>query len=591
LDKEKIEKDLDEIVNLHFGESFRFRKYQKELIIDIVKTILEGTKKSYVIEAPTGSGKSIIALATARLLNKYDKKGYILASDLSLQSQYEIDLERYQLHWGSVKGVDNYNCIVNNEKHSLGECVMKNIPSGKRRFLSCYKDCPYYQARDKAIGSHTSILNYSYFLIARNYIDAMDEIEMWGKRDFVICDEAHKVTDIVQNHFSPRIDISTNAKLEKLREFFISKEFGSIKVTKHELSATIDKLFKLEDVHQLQNALSEFQYQLSFFNEKANDMKSWLARKYAFKTIPTEFRYGAYLVDWVKDLHCKFEDFNVIIKETGVTSLIKNPSDEGVTFNCLDESYLMIKHMWDMAGFPIVMSATIGDSRTYVKSTKLEEPRSIRVPSTFNFEESPIYAFTGKKMSFNEKEQSFPWAVEKIKEIAELHKGQNGIIQTGSYNFAIQLMKKLPKDLKSRILTYNSSEEKKEALRKFAEGKDKILIGPSILEGLNFDEDMSRFQVILKLPYPSLMDRFVAAKLKSDQDWYNMKTTLQILQGIGRSVRNERDWAKTYILDGCFAELYRRNQGAFSKDFNDRLIWVPYHTKNWPLLKPVKLPI
>ena len=157
----QIEEYIEKFITDHADENFKFRKYQKEVIIDIVQIFLGGEKKSYVLEAPTGAGKSCIAIVASYVLNQFGKTGYILASDIALQTQYEEDIAKYKLWWGSIKGVDNYRCTENGEKYSLGECTMRNIPTFKKQFLPCYKDCPYLSAREKAKDSQTSLLNYS----------------------------------------------------------------------------------------------------------------------------------------------------------------------------------------------------------------------------------------------------------------------------------------------------------------------------------------------------------------------------------------------------------------------------------------------
>ena len=46
---------------------------------------------------------------------------------------------------------------------------------------------------------------------------------------------------------------------------------------------------------------------------------------------------------------------------------------------------------------------------------------------------------------------------------------------------------------------------------------------------------------------------------------------MSILQGTGRSVRNEKDWAITYILDGSLGDLIHNNRKAFPIEFMKRL--------------------
>ena len=43
-------------------------------------------------------------------------------------------------------------------------------------------------------------------------------------------------------------------------------------------------------------------------------------------------------------------------------------------------------------------------------------------------------------------------------------------------------------------------------------------------------------------------------------------------QSFGRGVRFNGDWCKTYILDGCFADLYKYNENDFSEITKKRLV-------------------
>ena len=121
---EHIKLKLEEFRTIFLGKNFVWRKGQQDVIIEVIKTYFDKSKNVVIIDAPVGSGKSLIGMAVAWILNEQKLKGYILASDLSLQEQYEKDFDRFNLHWGSIKGVDNYLCIDNMEKNSLGTCRM-----------------------------------------------------------------------------------------------------------------------------------------------------------------------------------------------------------------------------------------------------------------------------------------------------------------------------------------------------------------------------------------------------------------------------------------------------------------------------------
>ena len=110
-----------------FGKGFKFRKNQRNVIETICKTYLEDPMSTIVVDAPTGAGKSLIAMWSAHVLKELGNKGYMVTSDLSLQDQYESDFYNYGLRWPSIKGVDNYECSVNGLPFSLGDCKLKGM--------------------------------------------------------------------------------------------------------------------------------------------------------------------------------------------------------------------------------------------------------------------------------------------------------------------------------------------------------------------------------------------------------------------------------------------------------------------------------
>lgn len=96
-----------------------------------------------------------------------------------------------------------------------------------------------------------------------------------------------------------------------------------------------------------------------------------------------------------------------------------------------------------------------------------------------------------------------------------------------------------------------------------------VMLSPSIAEGFSFDDDLARFQIIAKVPYPYLGDRQVAARMEIDRDWYTLQTVMTVLQACGRIVRSETDHGATYILDSDFRRLYEDNSKFFPKWFRE----------------------
>ena len=573
---QRLEKMLDAYALRTYGREFSFRSQQKEVILDIVKAFFEGNCNLYLLDAPTGSGKSIIAMTVAGFLTEFKMRGYILASDLMLQNQYEKDLFRYRLEWGSIKGVDNYTCIVNSEKFSMGECRIKNVSYEESETLPCFNDCGYLYSRKKAIKAPVSILNYSYWLIQRNYVEGKMQESGRGVpfpiRDFTLCDEAHKVAEIVQNHFSPRIDDKTFDKLDKLRQVLVSNNIAYIRYNTAKIRLVLNSLRKEKDPDKLYFHLKEFELILSDFVKAGLKLKEYTASKYPKEVVvPKEWRYYLGLSDWAKDCHCKFEDYNHIISQVGLDKMIKNDQGEQVMFNCLDESYMMDRHFHSQAGFKLLMTATMGDPATFLKNIGATDARYFKMDSHFDYDKSPIYFYPKRRMSMSQKEKNMPWLQRKVDDILKNHPDDNGIIHTGSYENSMKIFESLSEENRKRVLIYQNSQEKETVLSQFFENKNLILMGPSILEGLDLAAEKSRFQIFVKVPFPSLGDKFVSAKMNYQPDWYDWKTVISVLQGVGRSVRSENDWAVTYFLDGCLTDLLRRRRSSFPTEFQRRI--------------------
>lgn len=130
--KDKIIQCSHEII----GQHFNFRVGQLDAIAMSVLNALTNVKHT-ILEAPTGSGKSMIALLTAYVLHKHLKmKSYILVSDLSLFDQYVNDINKLNSDaFGYIKGKENYICYRNKCNVSQAMCSLQNM--SPKAMFSC----------------------------------------------------------------------------------------------------------------------------------------------------------------------------------------------------------------------------------------------------------------------------------------------------------------------------------------------------------------------------------------------------------------------------------------------------------------------
>ena len=100
-----------------------------------------------------------------------------------------------------------------------------------------------------------------------------------------------------------------------------------------------------------------------------------------------------------------------------------------------------------------------------------------------------------------------------------------------------------------------------------------VLLSPSMMEGVDLYDDLSRFQVIIKLPWSNLGDARIKVKSQLDETWYKNKMWVSILQASGRSTRNENDESITYILDSNFKYFYDQWKSQLPAWFKDRVVF------------------
>lgn len=571
--KDIIEEALEREI---FGSGFTFRKGQRETIETIVNTYLEDPEATVVIDAPTGTGKSIIAMWSSWILKELGKKGYLITSDISLQDQYESDIDRLRLRWPSIKGVDNYDCHVNGLKFSLGECRMRNMGYDQALAkLDCAQRCDYLQLRVRAIDSPVTVLNYAFWLLQRNYVapkmESSERKVPFKKRDFVFFDEAHKIDDIVQNHFSPRVDNFLPDLLNSQANFLVKSGIEAPSISKAYLNDVVQDLIRIQDRNQLFAKLKELEKKLVQFlacRPAAENIVKRMFGQFNEKEMTPNWKKAFGRFDRIKDIHCKIEDYTKLIAEVGLESMVWDQNENEAKFMCTEEATMIQKYLHDQAGFKVFMSATIGGPREFAKVMGIKSAKFIRLDNAFNYDKSPVVFINKHKLSYRHKEQSLPKVVELLDKIISKHKGQRGIIHTGSYEFTDYIKRNSKHTF--RLMDYENSKEKGDMLDLFKRKEDAVFMGPSLLEGLDLKDDISRFQVFFKVPYPNLRDPLIKAKMEKMPNWYDWKTGITIMQGVGRSVRSEEDWAVTYILDACFISLINKSE-LFPPTFKERV--------------------
>ena len=149
------------------------------------------------------------------------------------------------------------------------------------------------------------------------------------------------------------------------------------------------------------------------------------------------------------------------------------------------------------------------------------------------------------------------------------------MILTSSKKRCFNILSQLSPENKKRIRICHSSNSdgttQDEKIAQHRATSSSVLLSSSLWEGVDLKDDDSRFQIIAKAPYKSLGDTRVRAKMNKFPSWYSSETMMKILQGFGRSIRSDDDWARTYVIDSTINNLVNQTRGIVPKAYWDVL--------------------
>jgi Rad3-related DNA helicase len=223
------------------------------------------------------------------------------------------------------------------------------------------------------------------------------------------------------------------------------------------------------------------------------------------------------------------------------------------------------KAVFEKGSKVLIMSATILNKKSFCKSIGLDPEivKFISVKSDFPVENRTIYPLNIAYLNYsNLQSMDIKSKISKgVDNIMSIHKNDKGIIHTTSYDQIAFIKENIPKENARRLLITDPEIQRDEVIfQHTSTTKPTVLISPSLHTGLDLKDELSRFQIITKVPYPSKGDRWINAKRELDEEWYYWQTALNLIQAYGRSIRSKEDRAKTYILDSAFNYFIKKNR-------------------------------
>ena len=510
------------------------RDGQREIIEQIIAAYESG-KKYVILDAPCGIGKSVIGYAVA----KYFNSAYILTSQKILQNQYYND---FKIPY--VLGRNNYICLKNaNFTCDLGACFRN--PKKYCRDNNGNIKCPYIISRENCFLHNYSNLNYSYFLSLLSFT------QNFKNRDLIICDEAH-------NCEGELIKIATIKLSNKILEFLgISLKIPDISDSDGNKCSWLITDF----IEQLRSQYLYLESQI----KKLNSMK--VTREY--KKIAKKFSTIEGLYTSTLLLKKQIEN-----EERGSSSqqVVVSQDIEYIEYKPLFAKNIFKNSMDSTAKKFLFISDTILNPELFCKDLGIDYKKAeyIKCESKFSIENRLIHYTPIGSMSYKNKNITIPKLIKTIDKILKENKDVKGIIHTINYDVAEKIIEGLRfSDQSARLLMPRGIDKQRILDVFYSSNKPYILISPSLTEGIDLKDDLSRLCIVCKVPYASLADKWVKQRMNLDKTWYLTHACINLVQMTGRSVRSETDFAKTYILDKDFEILAENTQDIFPNWWKD----------------------
>lgn len=508
----------------------KLRELQKEALSLFNEQYVTSGKKFCAIEAPTGSGKSLLSFKLWKSLEDYyNKKMYLklVTSTIQLQNQYKKDFPEVN----DCFGKENYICRKN--KSTCGEGILLN----KANKTTC-PDCPYHQHVLSWSKGTPSVSNAHFMMGMSMYTEYLEE-----NADVLVIDEAHLFEQVVLQYISTQI---TQNILDYVGYPYSIENMMNKIDDIYEFAEFIVKEFKPFIV-------SELEYLKNLINEKSAEISE--VKKY-------------YNLD---QLLCKINRF-LDDEENWKSNWIFEKNQDSLQCSPIFVGDLADTYIYSKFNHVIFLSGTIRDISIFSRLVGInkEDTVYLELDSDFSNKNRPIVYLPVGKMTYSEKNETWPKMMSNIEQIINHHKGQKGIIHTHSY----EILAKLKNSYKgSRVIFDDNRKEKETRIKSFKSSKNDLLIAsPSMITGIDLPDDYNRFQLILKVPFPDLKSKLIKRKMEIFPEWYQWQTCLDLIQAWGRGMRHHSDWCVTYILDESLETVLKRSGKYLPKYFLDSFI-------------------
>ena len=513
------------------------------------------------LDAPTGSGKSLSGVVLGEAANEeWGGRTAILVSSRALQDQYARDFADFTTDF---RGKSNYNCPF---LTSLGQDINQPRPCRDvQRKLSktLYNtavdryqmwdgvDCPVKSSCDYYIQKYASQKDGSITVTNfANYLGLVNHDPRYGEADTLICDEAHKLDDIMEGY----------ASVEVLPRHWERLRFSP---------------------HEQEEWLSERTYE-----EWCEVIKTWMQRSLEVnndlqqrrdRLEPDERRTFSWLENFQRKL-------NLLLNLRGGFHVKIDMEKHSCLFRAYYPSELAPIYLWRTTPRILCMSATLEPQSVQWCLPENEQLQWVSVPSTFPRNLSPIDLRKHLRCAsrFNRKDERderkvIQW-VEHQDSLLEKAKAANRrVLMLAPAGRHVDYLISYSK-FSSYMIAHRDFVDfkKQDAIATFKERTGWcVLVGAyDLAEGYDFPGEEVETTILSKLFIdPARFDELIQQRMERDPFYVLRREAQWICQAVGRGWRSETDRNHIVVSDASGKQWLQKRLQFINQGVRDRILW------------------
>lgn len=565
------------------------RPHQLEAVDSIVEAFLRG--EDVLFEAGTGFGKSPAEIG---VVSQFES-AYLLIGRNDLVDQWENDFEHFK-QIGFYKARQRFDCTVIKGEKTLNCSQAKTMCNRKRKDAKNEQKnnaangvfggthcpaCPYAVNRDIALAKPYTVMTLSLGLTIFKYMSMHPGVT---QRDVLVIDECSELESEIMKFFE--FQASTKSIFKAIQP-----------------SIGMHSFFQ-DPKDEFYTRWPQVKPEMKFGEAIAHMKPDSTLNRCALWAIEIG-SMAATRMRWIHEgeEQEKIEEAceRVVRMSNNMVNCIEqkiphycevtpgedkdDPEQYTVRVSPLEARGMLESLAAPFAKHILLVSATTGTAEMFKAAHGFKRPLvKIEAPSGFPVANRMIYSMRAGNMSLKSQTQDAPKVMEAVLAIATSkqpnnirfdHINQKGIIHTYNNKITDMVVQMLNANgLARRVVPLRGGGKfRQEAMERFKKSQEPmILVSPSAMLGLSLNDDLGRWQAIVKVPYAYLGDQSVAYRKDNIPGWYDWQTAKDLIQTFGRIVRSDTDWGTTYILDDAFSWFYTKNWPLFPR-YIQEAIW------------------